>query len=136
MANKIMPAYSLWVYPLRCDVSSNPCGTDTEGNGITCQCDPCRGYRHIVHLEAELECGKLPSPDTVIYGGPLNGMDFPKITLKDLTDRLVELQAKIAELEAEILALTITNKLLHGQIVSLTHRPDMQQFLGQESSDG
>ena len=45
-------------------------------------------------------------------------------------------RARIAELEAEILALTITNKLLHGQIVSLTHRPDMQQFLGQESSDG
>ena len=43
---------------------------------------------------------------------------------------------RIAELEAEILALTLTNKLLHGQIVSLTHRPDMQQFLGQESSDG
>lgn len=39
-----------------CDVTSNPCGTDTWAEGHPCQCAPCREYvdRYRYHTDGDV----------------------------------------------------------------------------------
>jgi len=40
--------------PRRCAITGNPCGTDTEMIGHSCQCDMCIAWREIERLRAAL----------------------------------------------------------------------------------
>ena len=37
-----------------CQVSGNPCGTDTHAKGFPCQCAPCRAIDCIAELETKV----------------------------------------------------------------------------------
>ena len=50
---------------LRCEITHNPCGTDTWPEGYQCQCRPCRVY---VVKKSYMQSGPISEPQEATHG--------------------------------------------------------------------